>query len=79
MVCGVCGHEWQSYGYGVRIVCPKCYEARTGKKLGPDKEKMAELRAKRARGKTPEELPAPPPRYGPVDRFLKWFIGGGEQ
>ena len=83
MVCDVCGHQWQSYGYGVRVVCPKCYEARTGKKLGLGNERMAQLRALRKyEQKKLEALPAPEPaeprQDGLFDRVFKWLIGGGE-
>ena len=55
--CSDCGHEWRSYGFGKRIVCPKCYEAKTGKKLGQSAERMAEVRAMRNK-KQPKEEPA---------------------
>lgn len=43
--CDVCGHTWRSNSLGQRIKCPKCYEARTGKKLGADPERMKEVRS----------------------------------
>lgn len=44
--CPVCGHEWKSTGYQKRVFCPKCYENRTGKKLGGSPEHMAAMRGK---------------------------------
>jgi|GEM_PF-6496166 len=61
ITCPTCGHEWTSYGYGVRIACPECYRQKTGKSYGPGKEKMAELRAKRKC----EQQPAPQPQLTP--------------
>ena len=49
--CTECGHRWRSYGVGKIAKCPKCYEARTGKKYGQSPEKMAELRARRQKKK----------------------------
>lgn len=51
--CDICGHTWSSYGKGKRIICPKCYESRTGKKLGRSPEEMEAMRA--AKGKAPED------------------------
>ena len=83
MVCDVCGHQWQSYGYGVQVFCPKCYENRTGKKRGPSGEEMAKLRARRkCEQKKLDALPAPEPapqQEGLFDRVFKWLIGGGER
>lgn len=45
--CPDCGYEWKSYGYQKRIFCPKCYETRTGKKLGASPETLAKARAAR--------------------------------
>lgn len=55
--CSDCGHEWKSYGFGKRVICPNCYEKRTGKKLGQSAERMAEIRAMRNKRK-PKEEPA---------------------
>ena len=45
--CPDCGYEWKSYGYQKRVFCPKCYETRTGKKLGASPETLAKARAAR--------------------------------
>lgn len=42
--CKDCGYRWRSYGKNKVPKCPKCYEARTGKKLGRSPEAMAEMR-----------------------------------
>ena len=42
--CPVCGYQWRSHGKGKRVVCPKCYENRTGKKLGRSPEHMQKMR-----------------------------------
>lgn len=70
--CPVCGHEWSSTGYQKRVFCPKCYETRTGKKLGGSPEHMAAMRGKlqekRAAAATPPPPPEPPtPPVGEPD------------
>ena len=82
--CSTCGHEWRSYGFGKRIVCPKCYEAKTGKKLGQSTERMAEVRAMRNK-KQPKEEPAAvsedtvmvAEREQPEREVGTWTPGGG--
>lgn len=49
--CDICGYTWSSFGKGKRITCPKCYENRTGKKLGGDPEHMAAMRAAKGKNK----------------------------
>lgn len=63
--CPVCGHEWKSTGYQKRVFCPKCYENRTGRKLGGSPEHMAEMRRKlqekqAAAAATPPAIQEPP-------------------
>lgn len=43
--CPDCGNWFSSYGYQKRVICPHCYERRTGKKLGGNTEK-AQLQRK---------------------------------
>jgi len=77
MECTICGHRWKSRGYGIRISCPACYEAKTGKKPGLSPERFrAEVLPYRPaqpnlkkqpeppdpRQLTIEDLTAPPPK-----------------
>ena len=54
--CKDCGYRWRSYSKGKVPKCPKCYEARTGKKLGRSPEEMAKMRSLIKR--KPKEAPA---------------------
>ena len=48
MVCDVCGHEWTSYGYGERIICPACVKRANGTAMGKaagNAEHMEKMRA----------------------------------
>ncbi len=48
MICDVCGHEWTSYGYGERIICPACVKRANGTAMGKaagNAEHMAKMRA----------------------------------
>lgn len=53
--CDVCGHVWRSYGTGQRVVCPACYEKRTGHKMGRSPEHMAAMREKLAQKRQSQE------------------------
>lgn len=59
-VCPTCGYTWTSRGQGKRVICPKCYEQKHGKKMGRDAEQMEKVRA--------AKQPKPPaePQTAPV-------------
>ena len=42
--CPDCGNWFKSTGYQKRVICPHCYERRTGKKLGGNTEKAIQQR-----------------------------------
>ena len=70
MECTVCGHRWRSHGYGVKISCPACYEAATGKKPGLSRERfLAEVLPHKPRNtRRKEDNPeAPDPRQVTID------------